>query len=100
MADRETSGGMADVTVVIACFNYGRFLPEAVESARSQGAHVIVVDDGSTDPGTHAALDALSDQVEVVRQDNAGVCAARNAGLRRATTKYLLALDADDRLAS
>jgi glycosyltransferase involved in cell wall biosynthesis len=90
---------MADTTVVIACFNYGRFLGEAVESARSQGAQVIVVDDGSTDPGTHEALKALPDDVEVVRQENAGVCAARNAGLRRATTTYLLALDADDHLA-
>jgi glycosyltransferase involved in cell wall biosynthesis len=99
IADRETSGGMPDVTVAIACFNYGRFLPEAVESARSQGAHVVVVDDGSTDPATQAALDALPDDVEVVRQANAGVCNARNAGLSRATTPYLLALDADDRLA-
>jgi glycosyltransferase involved in cell wall biosynthesis len=99
MADRETSDGMADVTVVIACFNYGRFLPEAVDSARSQGAAVIVVDDGSTEPATHAALDALSADVEVIRQENRGVCAARNAGLARATTPYLLALDADDRLA-
>jgi glycosyltransferase involved in cell wall biosynthesis len=88
-----------DVTVVIACFNYGRFLPEAVTSARSQGAHVIVVDDGSTDPATHAALDALPNDVELIRQQNQGVCAARNAGLRQATTRYLLALDADDRLA-
>lgn len=87
------------VTVVIACFNYGRFVGEAVESARSQGAHVIVVDDGSTDQATHGALNALPDEVEVVRQDNQGVCAARNAGMRRATTPYLLALDADDRLA-
>lgn len=86
-------------TVVIACFNYGRFLPEAVASARGQGAEVIVVDDGSTDPTTHGVLDQLAEDVQVVRQENAGVCAARNAGLALATTPYVLALDADDRLA-
>jgi glycosyltransferase involved in cell wall biosynthesis len=90
---------MARITVAIACFNYGRFLAEAVDSARSQGAHVIVVDDGSTDPATHEALDALPADVEVIRQANQGVCVARNAGLARATTPYVLTLDADDRLA-
>ena len=85
-----------DVTVVITCFNYGRFVGEAVESARSQ-ARVLVVDDGSTDPHTRAVLDSLP--AEVLRQENAGVAAARNAGMARAETPYLLCLDADDRLA-
>jgi glycosyltransferase involved in cell wall biosynthesis len=96
-----TSSG-ADVTAVVACFNYGRFVGEAVESLLSQegGApRVIVVDDGSTDPATHVALDELPGQVEVIRQENRGVCAARNAGLERANTPYALVLDADDRLA-
>jgi len=93
---------MSDTTAVVACFNYGAYLREAVDSLLSQegGApHVVVVDDGSTDPGTHAALDALPDEVEVLRQANAGVVAARNAGLARACTPYVVFLDADDRLA-
>jgi glycosyltransferase involved in cell wall biosynthesis len=89
----------ANITVVVACFNYGRFLPEAVASARGQGADVIVVDDGSTDAATQGVLDRLAADVDVVRQENQGVCAARNAGLARARTPYVLALDADDRLA-
>lgn len=91
-----------DVTAVVACFNYGRYVGEAVQSLLSQegGApRVIVVDDGSTEPDTHAALDALPPEVEVVRQDNRGVCAARNAGLERVDTRFALVLDADDRLA-
>src|SRR4051794_19848409 len=93
---------MSDTTAVVACFNYGAYLREAVDSLLGQeGAapHVVVVDDGSTDPNTHAALDALPEQVELVRQDNAGVVAARNAGLARVRTPYVLFLDADDRLA-
>jgi len=89
----------ADTTVVITCFNYGQYLAEAVESARTQ-AGVLVVDDGSTDPATLAALDALPGEVGVLRQDNAGVAAARNAGLARAQTPYVLCLDADDRIAA
>jgi len=91
-----------DVTAVVTCFNYGAFLGEAVESLLGQAGgvpRVVVVDDGSTDPATHAALDALPAGVEVVRQQNRGVCAARNAGLERVSTPYALLLDADDRLA-
>lgn len=87
-----------DTTVVITCFNYGRYLGEAVESARAQ-ARVLVVDDGSTDAETQRALDELPVDVDVLRQRNAGAAAARNAGLAAAKTPYLLCLDADDRLA-
>jgi glycosyltransferase involved in cell wall biosynthesis len=89
-----------DVTAVIACFNYGRYLGEAVASVRGQGARVIVVDDGSTEPETRSKLDELeAHEVRVVRQQNQGVCRARNAGLALADTRYVVVLDADDRLA-
>src|SRR5690349_12872905 len=90
-----------DVTVVITNFNYGRYLGEAVASALEQegGApRVIVVDDGSTEPDTEAALAGLPQTVELVRQPNAGLSAARNAGLARATTAFQIVLDSDDRL--
>jgi glycosyltransferase involved in cell wall biosynthesis len=92
-----------DVTVVVTNYNYGRYVEEAVASALEQRGgppHVIVVDDGSTDPDTDAVLDRLPDAVTVHRQANAGLAAARNAGLRQASTPYLIVLDADDRLAS
>jgi glycosyltransferase involved in cell wall biosynthesis len=90
-----------DVTVVVTCFDYGAFLEEAVASALAQegGApHVIVVDDGSTDPHTLEVLGRLHADVRVHRQDNAGLAAARNAGVRLSGTPYVLPLDADDRL--
>lgn len=90
-----------DVTVAISCFNYGAFLAEAVDSALAQDGgepRVIVVDDGSTDAQTLAALERLPRRVQLLRQANAGVAAARNAALARAQTPYLLVLDADDRL--
>jgi glycosyltransferase involved in cell wall biosynthesis len=95
-------GGNDLITVVIPCFNQARFVGEAVDSALGQEGgrpHLVVVDDGSTDPDTPRALDALPEEVEVVRQANAGSAAARNAGAERAGTPLLLMLDADDRLA-
>ncbi len=91
----------SDVTVVIPCFDHGRFLAEAVDSALTQQggpALVVVVDDGSTDSDTRRAFERLPDGVTLLRQDNAGVAAARNAGAGAADTPYLLMLDADDRL--
>jgi len=92
-----------DVTAVISCFNLGRYVGETVDSVRSQEggpARVIVVDDGSTDDETPAALDVLErDGVTVVRQENRGVCHARNEGLERVSTPYAVVVDADDRLA-
>lgn len=79
--------------MVIACFNYARFLPEAVDSALREGARVIVVDDGSTEP-----LPDLAPEVKVIRQENRGVARARNAGLAEVETPYVLVLDADDRV--
>lgn len=90
-----------DVTVVVACFNYGRFVREAIDSALEQEGgppRVIVVDDGSTDPHTEEVLGELPEGVELLVQANRGAPAARNAGLARTETPYLLALDADDRL--
>jgi glycosyltransferase involved in cell wall biosynthesis len=90
-----------DVTVVIPCFGYGKFLGEAVAGALGQdgGApRVVVVDDGSTDALTLRALEQLPAGVQLVRQANAGVSAARNAGAAVAQTPLVLMLDADDRL--
>jgi glycosyltransferase involved in cell wall biosynthesis len=91
----------SDVTVVVTCFNYGAFVEEAVASVLAQEGGVprcLVVDDGSTDRHTLDVLERLPDGVEVHRQANAGLPAARNAGLARASTPYLIVLDADDRL--
>lgn len=90
-------------SIVVPCFNYGRFVGEAVESALRQtvsSLEVIVVDDGSTEPDTHDALAKLErvPRVRVVRQDNAGLPSARNAGIALARGEYICCLDADDTL--
>jgi glycosyltransferase involved in cell wall biosynthesis len=85
------------ISIVIPCFNQARFLPDAIDSARSAEFEVetIVVDDGSTDgAGDVAKLYPI----EVVRQENSGLAAARNRGLASATAPFVIFLDADDRL--
>jgi glycosyltransferase involved in cell wall biosynthesis len=92
-----------NVTVVIAAYNAEKFLRETLESVFTQSLldiEVIVVNDGSTD-GTQAILDGYSDsRLIVLSQANAGVSAARNAGLAIARAPYIFFLDADDILAN
>lgn len=94
------------VTVVIPCFNYGKFVGEAVRSAllqESASVSVVVVDDGSTDGRTprmcdRAAMQGREGQVRVIHQANAGLPAARNRGAAGAAGEFLIFLDADDYL--
>lgn len=86
------------VTIVIPCYQQGHFLAEAIKSALGQthpDITVIVVDDGSTDDTAEVAGRY---PVKLLQQENAGLSAARNAGLAIASTNYIAFLDADDLL--
>jgi len=89
------------VSVIIPCYQQGRFLTACVESLFAQSYprwEAIVVDDGSTDD-TEAVAERLArcdSRVRPVSQPNAGVSAARNRGLSAARGAYLAFLDADD----
>ena len=92
-----------DVTVVVPCYNHGQFLREAIESAeksRNVRFEIIVVDDGSTDKATIDVMAKLRrDGYHVIRhEENRGVSAARNTGIARARGRYILPLDADNRI--
>lgn len=94
---RRTAG--PDVSIVIPCYNHARYLGEAIESALAQThphVEVLVVDDGSTDDT--AGVAASHPTVRYVHQANQGLAAARNTGLRHSCGRYLIFLDADDRL--
>jgi glycosyltransferase involved in cell wall biosynthesis len=86
------------VSAVIPTYNYGHFVREAVESALAQTyphVEVIVVDDGSTDD-TRARLDPYMDRIRYIYQDNQGLSAARNTGIRAARGALIALLDSDD----
>jgi glycosyltransferase involved in cell wall biosynthesis len=87
------------VSVIIPCYNSARFLGETIESVLAQSypnLEIIAVDDGSTDGSAEIAAQYPS--VTCIRQDNAGVAAARNNGFLHSTGEYVVFLDHDDRL--
>jgi glycosyltransferase involved in cell wall biosynthesis len=87
------------VSVVITSYNQARFLADAIESVLKQTCsqfEIIVVDDGSTDNALEIV--ARYPRLRYIRQDNQGLSAARNTGLRESNGAYLVFLDADDRL--
>ncbi|OFW07744.1 MAG: hypothetical protein A3H27_12730 [Acidobacteria bacterium RIFCSPLOWO2_02_FULL_59_13] len=91
------------VSVVIPCFNYAHFLAECMESLFRQSYRdweCIIVDDGSSDntPALGARLCGADPRIRYMRQHNAGLSAARNAGLREARGTFVQLLDADDLL--
>jgi hypothetical protein len=90
------------VSVVVPCFNHGRFLREALASVGTPltRTEILVIDDGSTDatPEVVATFETTH-EFRSVRQPNAGLAAARNRGLGESRGRYVIFLDADDRLA-
>ena len=91
------------VSVIIPCYNLGRYLAEAIASVRQQEGRsfeIVVVDDGSTDQETLDILNGYTGEgVTVLHTANQGLAAARNHGINHASGAYVLPLDADDRIA-
>lgn len=86
------------VSVVIPAYNAEAWLAPAVRSALAQdydGFEVIVVDDGSKD-GTGDVAKSFGKDVRYVRQENSGVCVARNRGAKEGRGDLIAFLDADD----
>lgn len=91
------------VSIIIPSYNFGHHIGETIRSVQEQvysNWECIIVDDGSTDNTADVAqLAARSDdRIIYIHQGNAGVSAARNAGMAKATGDYLLFLDADDKI--
>jgi len=86
------------VSVIIAVYNYGRYLREAIDSALRQtypAYEVILVNDGSTDETEKIAL-SYGSQIRYHLQEHQGLGASKNQGVRLANGKYITFLDADD----
>ncbi|HEY9837847.1 MAG TPA: glycosyltransferase, partial [Vampirovibrionales bacterium] len=90
------------VSVIIPCYNQGEFVLEAIASVEScQDAiyEIVIVNDGSTSPVTQKVLTYLQEKgYQVIEQSNQGLAAARNTGIKKAQGRYILPLDADNRI--
>lgn len=90
------------VSVIVAAYNVGPYIDKCLRSLKSQSLEsiqIIVVDDGSTDD-TPERIQAFQDgnghSIVVIRQENAGLSAARNAGMAMASGEYIGFVDGDD----
>lgn len=86
------------VSVIIPCFNGEKYICDAIDSVLQQtypNIEIIVVNDGSTD-NSAKIITGYGKKLHVLHQENTGLSAARNAGVKAAKGKYLAFLDCDD----
>lgn len=86
-------------SIIMPLYNKAPYVRKAVESVVSQTFtdwELVVVDDGSTDGSGEVVAGVTDSRIRIVRQENAGVGAARNRGVAESSAPYICFLDADD----
>ena len=88
------------VSVIIPVYNAEKYVAETLRSILQsdyRDIEVVCVDDGSTDRSAHEveAVAQTDSRVRLLRQENGGVCRARNAAIAASRGKYILPIDAD-----
>lgn len=94
---------MEKVSVIMPCYNDGQYIREAIDSVKNQtysNIEILVIDDGSDDKETCQILNQLPSDVFILKSEHLRPAGARNLGIRRATGKYILPLDSDDKIDS
>ncbi len=90
----------ARVTIVIPCYNDGKYIDEAVDSILAQtyrDFEIIIVNDGSTDAFTNDLLKNYNKpKTRVLHKSNGHLSSARNHGIKHSKAEYILPFDADD----
>ncbi len=96
---------MAKVSIIIPIYNVEKYVRRTIESAIKQterDIEIILVNDGSTDSSGdicngYASKDT---RIKIIHKENGGLSSARNAGIKEASSEYVLLLDGDDYLAN
>ncbi len=87
------------ISVVIPLYNKEQHIGTTINTVLSQSFQdfeIVVVDDGSTDESIQRVKDIDDKRIRIISQENAGVAAARNTGIKEAKGEYIAFLDADD----
>ena len=87
------------VSVIIPVYKVEKYIAATVKSVLAQtykDFELIIVDDGSPDKSVEICQSFTDPRIKIIRQENKGVAAARNTGIRHAKAEYIALLDADD----
>lgn len=92
------------ITIIIPCYNQAVYLDECLESVINQTYNnweCVIINDGSNDDSENKALNWVKkdNRIKYIYQNNLGVSAARNNGIKCSKSKFILPLDADDKIA-
>lgn len=96
-----SSSSLPQVSVIVPAYNFGHLISQTLDSIKAQtypSWECVVIDDGSTDDTKQvvAAYAQREHRIKYVYQDNQGLSAARNCGIRECAGEYVQFLDADD----
>ena len=89
------------VSVIIATYNYGKYIIDCLESLKNQtlqNLEIIIVDDGSTDNTATLVKEFADERIRYFFQVNKGQASAKNIGIKESIGKYICFLDSDDYL--
>ncbi|MEM9233134.1 MAG: glycosyltransferase family A protein, partial [Pseudomonadota bacterium] len=101
---KQDNATTARITVILPAYNAAATIAHAIKSVQAQSCPdwvLVIIDDGSTDSTANIARMKAADdpRLQLISQENAGVAAARNAGVAVTETDLIAFLDADDALA-
>lgn len=92
------------ISIIVPCYNNGEYIQECLNSVHNQeysNYEIVVINDGSTDAHTNKVVKAIAHpKVKILETKNQGVSLARNSGIEASSGKYILPLDADDKIGS
>lgn len=92
------------LSVIIPCYKHGAYLPEAIESIENYTSHpteIIIINDGSPDELTINTINNYQKKgYFIIDQKNQGLAKTRNNGIIASKGKYILPLDADNKIIS
>lgn len=87
------------ISVIMSVYNGGQYLNEAIDSILNQtftDFEFIIIDDGSTDDSAEIIKSYDDERIIIIQQENKGLAAALNEGIKIARGKYIARMDVDD----